>query len=300
MRFTAADLNALPRPEAIEALDYEAMLDDYRARLIERLTIAGEDYDVGRLETDPGIIIGEAVQYQRLIDRARVNDAVRAVLVLASWGSNLDALGARVETARLPDESDDRYRYRIVMAYEALATTGTYGGYQYFALGASTDVHTCTVYGPESGMCEPGQALIVVAARNTATGQPEPASTGLTDLVHAECARRDRRPLTDQVIVRSARLRPYNVVAQMVVRSHIDPAIARQTAERRIVAYTQSVSIIGERVSREGIVAALAADGEGRVMVDAMTLVEPTADIVPAGDEVPWCTSVNVTARARE
>lgn len=299
-RFAPADLNTLPKPSAIEELSFEALRDGYVSRLLARFMAANVPFDVGTLETDPAMIIGEAVQADRMLDRARINHAVRAVLVLTSWGSNLDALGARVETARLPGEGDDRYRYRIVMAYEALATTGTYGGYQYFAMGASTDVHSCAVYGPESGMCQPGQALIVVAARNAVTGQPEPASTGLLDRVYAECARRDRRPLTDQVIVRSAKLKPYNVAAQLTVRSHIDPSLAQKTAERRVIAYTQSVSIIGERVSIAGIGAALAADDEGRVMVDTMSLIEPLADIVPAGDEVPWCTSVNVTSRSRE
>ena len=35
-------------------------------------------YDVSRLETDPAIIIGEAISYLRLLDRARVNDAAKA------------------------------------------------------------------------------------------------------------------------------------------------------------------------------------------------------------------------------
>jgi len=298
-RFVPPDLNALPAPSAIEPLDYETLLGAYSIRLKQRFDEAGIDYDVNTLETDPAMIIGEAVEYERLADRARINDAVRAVLVPTSWGTNLDALGARYNTSRLVGEADDRFRYRILLAYEALATTGTYGGYAYFAMGASTAVRDVVVYGPESGLCEPGEALLIIVSAN-GEGQPEPASAGLIELVMGEVARRDRRPLTDHVIVRSADLKPYTVDAKLTVRSEIDPALARATAEQRIIAFTQAASLIGERVSRAALIAALAADNQGRVVVESLDLVSPDADIVTAKDEVPWCTSVVVTATVRE
>lgn len=298
-RFAAPDLNSLPSPSAIEALDYEALLGAYRARLLQRFEAAGIAYDVQTLETDPAIVIGEAVQYDRLNDRARINDAVRAVLVPTSWGTNLDALGARVGTARLEGEADDRFRFRILLAYEALATTGTYGGYAYFALGASTAVRDVVVRGPESGLCQPGEVLILVIAADPANGQPVPASPGLLEQVLSEVDRRDRRPLTDHVLVRSAKLRDYRITAQLTVRSQIDPALARATAERRIIAFTQASALIGERVSRDALVAALGADDAGRVTIDSLRLTEPAGDIAVAADEVAWCTSVLVTAAAR-
>lgn len=298
-RFAAPDLDALPRPEAIETLNFETLIVGYKERLLQRFGEAGIEYDVQTLETDPAIIIGEAVQYGRMNDRARVNDAVRAVLLTESWGTNLDALGARVETARLAGEADDRYRFRILLAYEALATTGTYGGYAYFAMGASTAVRDVAVYGPESGLCEPGEALIVITARDPETGQPVMASPSLVETVYLETARRDRRPLTDKVIVRAAELLPYRITANMVVRSQIDPSLARETAERRIIAYTQARALIGEAVSRDAIVAAIATDDGGRVVIDSLTISEPSGDIAPGADAVPVCTSVAITVSVR-
>lgn len=294
-RFSAINVAALPAPDAIEDLSYEDILAAYRLRLIGRLNDAGVPYDVQALETDPAMIIGQAVQYERLLDRARVNDAVRAVLVPTSWGSNLDALGAGVGTARLPGESDDRFRIRIMLAWEALATTGPAGAYKYFAMSASTDVHDVEVYGPETALCEPGEVLLVVAAANPETGNPEPASPALISAVQESAGRRDRIPLTDRLIVQSATLRPYRVTARMRVRAQFDPTLARTIAERRVIDLTRAAARIGAPVTLDVLRIAIGAADDGRVVIDNIDISEPTENVISGPLELPWCSSIEIS-----
>ncbi len=298
-RFSAVDLAVLPKPQAIEVLSHDEYVASYRNRLVAKFAEFGISYDVGDLETDPAMVIGQAVQFERVTDRQRVNDAVAAVLLPTAQGTDLDNLAARYLTTRLAGENDERLRYRTMLAYEALATTGTYGGYTYFALGASTQVRDVVTYGPETGLCEPGEVLLVVLGTNPQNGGPASADPGLLDLVASEAGRRDRRPLTDRLIVRSAALRPYRVTAHLTVRSQIDPAVVRSVAESRLIAHVNQSALIGEAVSSDSIIAALGANNEGQVVVTDISLREPTGDVNASRLEVPWCTSVVVTASSR-
>lgn len=95
---TAIDLSQLPLPEAIETLDFEALYSEFRTRFLSIWAEARvldpslPDYDVEWLESDPLAVVAEAWSYLRLLDRARVNDAFRALLAQYAKGSNLDAI----------------------------------------------------------------------------------------------------------------------------------------------------------------------------------------------------------------
>ncbi|KRA05373.1 hypothetical protein ASD74_02435 [Rhizobium sp. Root564] len=104
---TSIDISRLPAPEAIEALDFEALYDAFKVRFLafwdqqRAINPALPAYDVQKLETDPAGIVGEAWSYLRLMDRQRVNDAFRALLSAYAKGGNLEAIAAGRNIVRL-------------------------------------------------------------------------------------------------------------------------------------------------------------------------------------------------------
>lgn len=104
---TAIDLSRATAPEAIEPLDFETLYSGFKARFLTYWDALREDdaslpeYTTQSLESEPAGVIGEAWSYLRLLDRQRVNDAVKALLAPLSTGSNLDALVAARNIERL-------------------------------------------------------------------------------------------------------------------------------------------------------------------------------------------------------
>ncbi|WP_242221703.1 baseplate J/gp47 family protein [Shinella zoogloeoides] len=97
---TTIDFSRLPRPQAIEALDFESLYGDFKTRFLAAWDELRADnpslpeYDTLTLEADPAGILGEAWSYLRLLDRQRVNDAYVALLAPLATGANLDAIAA--------------------------------------------------------------------------------------------------------------------------------------------------------------------------------------------------------------
>jgi len=142
----AIDLAAFPPPEAIETLDFEAILAAVMADAQARFDAAGIAYDVGALETDPVKIVAEAAAYRELLLRARINDALRSNLLAFSRGADLDHLAAFYDALRLPGEDDERFRLRTQLTIQGRSTAGTEPRYRSIALGASLRVADAAVY----------------------------------------------------------------------------------------------------------------------------------------------------------
>ncbi|WP_099864731.1 baseplate J/gp47 family protein [Pararhizobium haloflavum] len=104
---TAIDLSRVSAPDAIELLDVgslkAAFLDRFiafwnEARLADPSLPA---FTVASLEAHPTATFGRVFAYLRLLDRARVNDAVSAMLAPLARGSDLDHVVARQNVQRL-------------------------------------------------------------------------------------------------------------------------------------------------------------------------------------------------------
>jgi phage-related baseplate assembly protein len=100
------DLSRVPFPDAIETLSVETLLAQFIARFktlwdAERIkdpTLPA--WDVDPLEVDPVIVIGQAWAWYRMLDRQRVNDAVKSVFAVTAKGTNLANIAARVNVER--------------------------------------------------------------------------------------------------------------------------------------------------------------------------------------------------------
>lgn len=146
---TAIDLSRLPAPEAIESLDFETLYSGFKTRFLAYWNdLRTQDptlpeYNTTSLESEPAGIVGEAWSYLRLLDRARVNDAFKALLAPLATGSNLDALVAgrnlvrrvaqpATSSSAAKMEGDAALLHRYLESFDAPAA-GSAGRYLYDA-----------------------------------------------------------------------------------------------------------------------------------------------------------------------
>lgn len=286
--FTAVDLSRLASPPAIEVLDHEAIVSELIADFSARYP-----HFTAALASEPVVKLLECCAYREVLQRQRVNEGVRSVMLAYAVGADLDHLAAMFGVGRLtlseavPEdgiaavmESDNDLRRRVQMALEGVSTAGPAGAYVFHALGAHASILDASVASPA-----PGEVVVSVLARNGEAPTPEA-------LAAVEAAVNDDtvRPLTDFVTVVPAARIDYAVEAEIVTYSGPDTDVIMAEARARLDDYTAATGRLGRAVTLSGIYAALHAEGVQRVV-----LSQPVADIFAAPHEAPRCTAVSLT-----
>ena len=331
-RFPAINLAALPALP-IPARDYDTIYAARIAELTARLAAKKITFNTGTIDGDPLSAVEQAGAYRELVTLNARDDAIRALLLATSWGSYLDALGAtedppvqRLALVTNPRpfatfsqdwESDDDFRARIQLAPEALSTCGPEGGYQFFAESVS-GVLNVAVYGPISyggtktaPFTPLGQVDIVVVSSpyvDPATGNQVvdgTASASLCAAVAANVTADDKRPIADFVNVVPAIIVPYMIDATLYVGPGADAGTVQSTALARLQAQAARQHRPGAAQLLQMLYGgAYVTDSTGAIVVDQVTLNQPTADInatpITAASPscayaAPFCTSINVT-----
>lgn len=282
------DMTLLPPPAVIETLDFEAILDRLKLRLIELLPDLVLD-----LESEPALKLLQVMAYQELQLRQRINDAAKACMLAYAIKSDLDHQAANAHVQRLvidagdPDalppipptmEPDDRLRERAQMAPEGISTAGPIGGYHFHALTASALVADVGVDSPT-----PGVVRVTVLAAN-ASGI---ADTELLETVEAALSAEDVRPLCDTVLVQPATVIPQAIEATLYRRTGPAGEAGAQTAHAALPVWLASTRRLKAGLPRSGIFAALHQSGIARVEID-----EPAADVLCGVTECVHVTSV--------
>ena len=162
MTLTAPNLNALPAPEIISVLDFEAVFAEMKAEL---LRLEPSLATVLEIESEPITKLAQAVSYRILHERKLANDQAQGLMLATASGAQLDHLGALpfISTVRqviAPAdnstnpiteailESDTDYRARLQLALEGYTTAGSIGSYIYHGLAASSDVKDIAIATP--------------------------------------------------------------------------------------------------------------------------------------------------------
>ena len=199
------DLQTLPAPTVVEALSFEAILAAAKADFAERLRphLPAID-DILALESEPVVKLLEAHAYRELLFRARVNDAALAHLLAFATGADLDHKAAFYGLARMPGESDERYRRRIQLRVRALAANGTKEHYELAALTASPMVRDAIATQPQ-----PGRVSVLLWMVDG--GDP----AAITATVQAALNADDARPLGVPVSVAMAQPKPIHITATL-------------------------------------------------------------------------------------
>lgn len=307
MRYVNIQLSELPAPQAIVPPAIEdiiaavkaqivAGIDDPATALLVQQTLAQENEALTKL--------CEAYAARELLHYQRENEAVEAVLLATSQGTDLDNfcadLGVRRMTITPADntttpptpavmENDASLRARRELAPNAFSTAGAYGAYQFEALSAHPQVADVAVYGPETGFVNPGHARVVVLS-SQGDGTPS------LDVINAVSQRlwqdQDTRPLTDFVEVLPASITPYYINVQLTILPGPDPSVIVSNAVAALTAYAAQARQIGRKVTLSAINACANAD---LVNVTGVVNVSPTADIDPGPQGATYCTNTVVT-----
>lgn len=289
--FTAVDLSKLPFPNAVEPLDFEtilaAMLADYQSR---------DPAFTALVESDPAYKVLEVAAFRELLIRQRVNEAIKAVTLAYAEKADLDQLAARYNVERLtlvpanPNtvpptdavmESDESLRRRVQLSFEGFSTAGPTGAYIFHSLGADARVLDANAESPLPGQVE-------VAVLSSIGNGAAPAD--LLAAVNATLSDDDVRPLTDQVLVKSAEIVNYSVTAVLTLYPGPDSAVVVAAAQAALDAYVEKSHRLGRDVTISGLHAALHQEG-----VQNVALTSPTANVVADWDQAPWCTGTTLT-----
>ena len=306
-RFVDIDLKSLPPPDAVVVPDFEALLAERKADIVARFSARVDDpalvadlEAVLGLESEPLTIDAETGAYRETLVFARINDAVRAVLLATSTGADLDNLVARLGLVRMTApanpsaipptlayrESDDDLKRRYVLALEAFSTAGPYGAYLFHTLSAHPHVKDAGIYGPEHVFVDPGHARIVVLSR-IGTGVP---TQQVLDAVYNKLSPRDMRPLTDYVDVVAATVTQYAIVCHLEIPPGPDPSVVVAAAEAELAKYAAARHMVGAIVADSGLDAAAHRPGVERVIRSS-----PVGDVNPGLQGAAWCTGITVT-----
>ena len=289
---STVDLSALPAPQVLEDLDFEEIFQDDLAAFRSHM---GDNWDA-LLESDPVTKLLEVGAYRKLLNRARVNDAAKALLLAYAQGSDLDQLAANVQLARLvvqaedvnsvpPTaqvlEEDDALRERVQLVYEGLTTAGPRNSYILHARNASGQVADASAESPSPAVVE----VTVLSLEGDGVASPE-----LLAQVRARLDDDDVRPVADRLDVRSAQILPYRIDA-VVYLAGTGPENEATLAEcqRRLQAWINPRRRLGVEVARSAIDAQLHIAGVGRV--ELMNW----ADIRPSKAQAAWCTGFDLT-----
>lgn len=288
---STVDLSALPAPQVLESLDYEALYDEALAAFREYM---GDNWSAA-LESDPVVKLLELFVYGKMQNRARVNDAAKALLLAYAEKEDLDQLAANVKLQRLViqpanllavppveevRESDDALRERIQLVYEGLTTAGPRNSYIFHARNASALVADATAESPA-----PADVVVTVLSL-IGSGRADQA---LLDQVHIKLSDDDIRPVGDRLTVQSAEILEYRIdaVLHMIGTGPENEAI-RAEAEKRLAAWVNPRKRLALEVARSGVDAQVHISGVGRVEL------KNWVDLKPNKYQAAYCTGFTV------
>lgn len=301
------NLSALPPPEVVESLDFEVI---YQGILAEFQALMGENWSAV-LESDPAVKLLEVAAYREMGQRARINDAAKAVLIAYAVGADLEQIAARFGVARLlvsagdplaipPTadvwESDERLRTRAQLALESFTVAGSRGMYEYLALTASARVQHVQIAGPEltwvggvpstSNGIPPGMVMVYLLATDNG-GIPD---APLIADVYAYLSAETRRPLCDSITVAAPTVNTYTINASLYIYPGPAAGDVLAAAQAAAQAYADALFKIGYDIRRSSLFAALTVPGVQRV-----ELSSPAADIVNGVGHISKCTAITIT-----
>lgn len=285
------DLSSLPAPTVLEPLDFEEV---YQEKLGVFRGYMGGNWTAA-LESDPVVKVLEVAAYIKVGNRARVNDAGKAVLLAHAIGGDLDHLGANVNLKRLviqaedltvvppvPEikEDHDPFRERIQLAYEGLTTAGPRNSYILHARNASGLVADATAESPAPCYV----TVTVLGLDGEGVAPPELLAT-----VAAALNDDDVRPVCDRVTVQSAQVIRYQINAILHMASagpEADASLAE--AKSRLAAWINPRKRLGVEVARSGVDAQLHVAGVSRVELVGWQ------DLAPTKAQAAFCTDYTV------
>lgn len=285
------DLSALPFPNVIEQLDFEAELDACKQDLIAR---DPELAPVLNFESEPIVKVLETFAYRLLLKTSQINAKAKALMLAYAKGADLDHLAANrnvyrktiIEadpTANPPIEAvmedDEDLRRRVQLEPES-KSAGSVGAYQFWGLGAHGHVKDIAVETPAAGYVD----IFVQSHIDDVAPQT------LLNIVDVALDSGTKRPFTDAVTIKAATPFEWAVNATLVLFPGPDSAVVQTAAEDALNIYIKMVNALGYDVTRSGIYHALHVAG-----VQNVILTSPASDIILAKSRYAKCIGTTLT-----
>lgn len=289
------NLSALPVPEVVETLDYEEIL----ARKIAKLKELEPEWD-STLESDPALKVLQASAYSEMIERQRVNDAAKSVMLPWSTSSDLENLAALFKLKReviveenlevSPPiaqvlESDQSLSERCLLAWHSLSTAGPRKSYIFHARSASSQVKGANAYRIKGGQI----ALIVLA--HSVDGSADEA---LLKIVSDAISDEEVRPLCSEAVVKSALIHEFKLQVTLDIATEVSHMRVVEEAEEKAWEYVRFQHRIGGLVSESALKAALHVFGVRDVDLHGFTTIRTDKD------SAPFCYEIKINALGRE
>ncbi|WP_432786955.1 hypothetical protein AAEX37_01016 [Oligella sp. MSHR50489EDL] len=286
------DLSLLPKPNFVEEIDYEQLLEKNKSLFLSNVP-ADIKGDVARtldLESEPITILLQVLSYKEMYLRQRVNDAARATMLAFAEGSDLDHIGAtsRVKRKLLQaadlaanppieeiQESDNAYRKRIQLSPESYTSAGPYSAYMFYALSADSAIKDISITRPK-----PGDVAVYVMSHTETGKSTELTLSKVSQALNAESI----RPLNDTVLVNNVSVVNYSIDAEIVFYADAYQDLVYQAAIENLEIYIKRNHLIGRDITRAGIIAALKVEGVQDVVINT-----PDKNIEVSPEEVAYC-----------
>jgi len=288
--FTSIDLAALPAPQSIIPLDYEAVLADMVSRYALAVPELAENIN---LESDPVRKLLEIVAYEKTLFFNVINQATKANMVAYAVAADLDNLAALIPLLRNEGESDTDFRVRVQLAPEGFSVAGPRGAYEFHARSADPAVLDVAIDTYDEANVAPGaptlgevHVYVLAAADGTLPAEVQAN-------VEAVLNDGDVRPLTDQVSIKAPLTENYDITAELSISSGPSAATVIAAAQTAVQAYVSSLFVFGGTITRSGIIAAVHVAG-----VVNVNLVSPANDLAPTPITVPVNTAINISEEA--
>ncbi|POV91529.1 baseplate assembly protein [Aeromonas sp. ASNIH8] len=270
------NLSTLPAPKAVEELDFETILAEQKAWVINQWPHLAP---VLELESEPLTVLLQSWSYRELIWRARLNDALKASMLAWAQGDDLLNLAAFFDLEKAEGETDDQLRARCALSLRAMSTAGPEDSYRYHAI--ATDPAAIKDADAHNGGA--GVVNVAVLAR-AGNGTP---SAALLANVRARLNHKTIRPLTDTVSVIPAHIVPVVIDYQIILPGLPDDEHSLNVARQRLADYCATANIIGGTITIADIYASLKNAGISNVI-----LRSPTADITTDRESAPYVSSI--------
>lgn len=287
---TAVDLSRLPFPAVIETLNFERIVEDMKADLINLMP---ETAGVLQDESEVLVKLIQVWAYRELNLRQRLNDAAKAMTLPYATGADLDVVAAPFATrmtltpaneitgAPAVMETDASLRERAMLGPEGFSVAGPAGAYVKLAREASAEVLDASCTTPE-----PGTVLVSVLSRD-----PDGiASPALLETVLAAVSNENVRPLTDLVLVEAAEIIEFEVEAIIKTFNGPDSEVVMALARSRLDDHIERSYRLGRDITRSSLIAALCPDG-----VQDVNLIQPAASVVITPQQAALCTGISIT-----
>lgn len=272
------NLASLPVPNVIEPIDYEEIL----SAKVKKFKELEPEWD-STLESDPALKLLQVAAYEEMIERQRVNDAAKSVMLPWAIDKDLDNLAALYKLKRLivqeetdnsPAifESNESLRERCLLAWNGISTAGPRKAYIFHARSASSNVKDANAYRIKGGQI----AVIVLAHSVDGTANDE-----VLALVSARVNDDEVRPLCCEAIVKTAKIHEYKLNITLEIADEIAYANVIGEAEKRAWEYVNFQHRIGGFVSESALKAALHVFGVQDVNLNGFTSIRTDKDTAP-------------------